>query len=320
MEGRGLFVISLDFELHWGGAEKWDLEERDQYFRNARKAVEQMLLLFSKYNVHVTWATVGLLFARDKHQALEFSPDVEPSYLNSARNYYSILKAGVGENESKDPFHFASSLINKILETPNQELASHTYSHYYCQEEGQTKEQFEEDLRAAQNIAKANFGVELKSLVFPKNQFNSEYLDPVRRQGFKVVRSNPDVWFWKKESKLSPLYRAFDTVGPISTTLTFNKRSLTKYKDDLLLVPSSRFLRAYSESERIIHHLKKKRIFREMTYAAKNQRIYHLWWHPHNFGNDLAKNLEFLENILQHYVRLRKQYGFQSQTMHELYF
>ena len=33
--------------------------------------------------------------------------------------------------------------------------------------------------------------------------------------------------------------------------------------------------------------LKMKRIKAQMTYAAKNDKLFHLWWHPHNFGNDI---------------------------------
>lgn len=52
-----------------------------------------------------------------------------------------------------------------------------------------------------------------------------------------------------------------------------------------------------------------------MTYAAKSGRIYHLWWHPHNFGQDLEKNFEQLEIILMHYKRLEKNYNMKNSTM-----
>jgi hypothetical protein len=29
-----------------------------------------------------------------------------------------------------------------------------------------------------------------------------------------------------------------------------------------------------------------KRIFNEMTAAAKQGGYYHIWWHPHNLGNN----------------------------------
>lgn len=55
-----------------------------------------------------------------------------------------------------------------------------------------------------------------------------------------------------------------------------------------------------------------------MTYAAKNNRNYHLWWHPHNFGYSTNENLEMLEELLQHFQKLNKDFGFLSKTMLEM--
>ena len=56
-----------------------------------------------------------------------------------------------------------------------------------------------------------------------------------------------------------------------------------------------------------------------MTYAATHGRIYHLWWHPHNFGVNTDENLTFLRSILDHYQRLEQQAGFSSLTMRDCY-
>jgi hypothetical protein len=55
-----------------------------------------------------------------------------------------------------------------------------------------------------------------------------------------------------------------------------------------------------------------------MTYAAKNNLTYHLWWHPHNFGMDQDENFIFLEKILTHFQFLNTKYNFQSYTMSSL--
>jgi len=34
-----------------------------------------------------------------------------------------------------------------------------------------------------------------------------------------------------------------------------------------------------------------------MKFAAENNCIYHLWWHPHNFGNNKNENLQNLERV-----------------------
>ena len=55
----------------------------------------------------------------------------------------------------------------------------------------------------------------------------------------------------------------------------------------------------------------------EMTYAAKNNELYHLWWHPHNFGVNINENMDNLVTLLKHYQLLHTKYGFASLTMKE---
>lgn len=55
-----------------------------------------------------------------------------------------------------------------------------------------------------------------------------------------------------------------------------------------------------------------------MTHAAKKNLVYHLWWHPHNFGRNTERNIKMLDSILEHYAYLNKKYGFGSITMQGL--
>ena len=55
-----------------------------------------------------------------------------------------------------------------------------------------------------------------------------------------------------------------------------------------------------------------------MRSAAKKNEIFHIWWHPHNFGVDTEENLAFLSRVLEEYAELREQYGMKSMTMAEL--
>lgn len=309
----GKFIISLDFELHWGGAEVWNLKEKQSYFLNGRKSVLQTLELFQENQIQATWATVGFLFAKNKEQLLSFSPKEKPDYKNKTLSTYQYFDQ-VGINEKEDPYHFGDSLIKKIIQTKGQELATHTFSHYYCLEAGQTVEQFRADLKSAQNIAKENYGVKLESLVFPRNQYNKAYLEVVREMGIKVVRSNPDVWFWRQShGKITPILRAADTLLPISKSLSF--KNINSKLDKVTEIPASRFFRPYQESEKPIQKLKLNRIKKEMTNAAKNNRCYHLWWHPHNFGNDLKENMAQLKELILHFNTLNLKYSFKSVAM-----
>lgn len=320
---NGIFSISLDFELHWGGFEKWPLAEYERYFQNTRSAIPKMLALFAKHEVHVTWATVGMLMHSSKNDLLKNSPESKPTYIEeklSAYNY--ISKTGIGNDEDQDPYHFAPSLVKKILGTPHQELGSHTFAHYYCNEKGQTPEQFREDIQAAQRVAQ-NFGVKLRSLVFPRNQFNDQYLSVCFEEGITSVRSNPRDWFWnigstQHESPWKRLNRGLDAYLPVGRNNTYTLSSLQQRIGYPVSIPASRLLRPYRPKEFFLNEMKISRICSEMTRAARENEIYHLWWHPHNFGNYPDESLHALQKILAHYDTCKKKYNMQSLHMNEL--
>ena len=67
------FVISLDFELHWGVFDKFG----DRYNENilgARAAIPKILALFRTHKVYATWATVGLLFNESDEDYKSYKP------------------------------------------------------------------------------------------------------------------------------------------------------------------------------------------------------------------------------------------------------
>src|ERR1035438_1185138 len=134
---RGAFVISLDFELLWGVRE---MAVDGRYRRNllgARRAVPRILMLFRQFEVAATWATVGFLFARNRDELADFLPAEQPRYKHTQFDPY---RERIGRNEIEDPLHFGRSLLEIVRETPRQEIGSHTFSHYYCLEEGQNIE------------------------------------------------------------------------------------------------------------------------------------------------------------------------------------
>jgi peptidoglycan/xylan/chitin deacetylase (PgdA/CDA1 family) len=320
---KGIFTISLDFELHWGGFEKWPLSGYRQYFLNTREVIPRMLELFSLYEVHVTWATVGMLFNRTRDELLANSPVHTPGYNEPQLSAYSYIQnVGIGDNERDDPFHFAPTLIEQIIKTPGQELASHTYAHFYCNEPGQTPEQFRADLMAAQKAASV-FDRTLTSLVFPRNQFNDQYLRICYETGITAVRSNPRDWFWKigstqKESAWKRLNRGVDAYIPVGNVNSYALDSITWRDGYPLCIPASRLLRPYDPKELFLNAMKVKRIQDEMKSAAARSHLYHLWWHPHNFGLYPDQSLTALEKILKCYAECNRSFGMASKTMREV--
>lgn len=133
---RGIFVISLDFELMWGIRYERNVPGYRANILGVRQAIPAMLNLFREYEIHATWAAVGLLFFSNKADMVRGSPQVKPAYENSERSSHNDMEA-VGPDESHDPYHFGYSLIQMVRGFPGQEIGSHTFSHYYCLEPGQ---------------------------------------------------------------------------------------------------------------------------------------------------------------------------------------
>ena len=57
---------------------------------------------------------------------------------------------------------------------------------------------------------------------------------------------------------------------------------------------------------------------KRVEQAARTGRIFHLWWHPHNFGAHLRDNLLFLRGILEEVDRRRQRGTIVSLTMAEV--
>ncbi|MGI9421325.1 MAG: hypothetical protein ACR2RA_26145, partial [Geminicoccaceae bacterium] len=135
------FVISLDFELFWGIRDHTDLDACKTRLCGTREAIPRMLDQFAHHHVHATWATVGFLFFDEKDELLAHLPSLKPSYQNQHLSPYRHLES-IGPNEKKDPYHYGRSLLRRIGACPGQEIGTHTFSHYYCLEEGQTIDEF----------------------------------------------------------------------------------------------------------------------------------------------------------------------------------
>jgi Polysaccharide deacetylase len=314
----GSFVISLDFELYWGVRH---LPSVKRYIRNlvgARVAIPAMLDLFSEYGIHATWAVVGFLFFDHTRALLDGAPSLRPRYTNKGLSPYHDLPADDARADL-DSIFFAPGLIRRISETDHQEIATHTFSHYYCLERGQNIEMFQQDMQAACTTAE-QFGMPLRSLVFPKNQCRSDYLTVCAELGISAYRGNPSSWLYRAaaddaQGYVRRLGRLLDAYIPISGP---NCNPLPAPTIGLPInIIASRFLRPYSPSLRLLEPLRLSRINRDLTIAAKTGRAYHLWWHPHDFGVYLSSNLAFLRKILNHFRLLRDLYGMESLNMGE---
>jgi hypothetical protein len=314
---QSAFVISLDFEQHWGVYDHSTVDACRSKLDGGRGAIPQILKRFDAAGIRASWATVGLLFCEGREDALTQLPN-HPAYDELGIRIHDVIDRS-GDSETDDPYHYALSLIRRIAAVPGQEIATHTFSHYYCLESGPSTRDFEQDLEAARNVA-ARQGIDLTAIVFPRNQYSPAHLAVCRRQGIKAFRGNPRAGPYLPRSaadttRMTRLTRLLDAY--VEVVSSDDLLSHPSEEEGLINVRASRFLRPVSRSDRHLSRLRLRRIRAEMTRAAREGADYHLWWHPHNFGSYTEENLALLDAIVAHYQELRRRHGMVSMTMTE---
>ncbi|MPQ46462.1 polysaccharide deacetylase family protein [Marinifilum sp. N1E240] len=311
---NGKFVISLDFEKYWGIRDHSKISDYKTNLDNVDTICFRLLNLFSKYKIHTTWATVGFLLFDNKKELIENIPHVLPLYYNKCLDPYSYAKG----NDLLYKYHFANEIIKEIINTDYQEVASHTFSHYYCLEAGQDKNTFKADLGANIDWVKRKYNIDIKSIVLPRNQVNCDYIDVLRKMNISSYRGNEDNWLYNSRMN-NVLKRIFRLIDSYINITGYNTCQLEKKKNEgPLNIPSSRFLRPVSNKLFFLEKIRLRRIKRQMTNAARKNELFHLWWHPHNFGMNMDANFVFLEKILLHYVDLNEKYNMVSLNMGEV--
>jgi Polysaccharide deacetylase len=312
----GHFVISLDFELHWGLRDHTTVEEYRPNLLGVWTAIPKLLELFEARKIRATWAVVGLLMAKDKDELLGSLPSVRPQYRDSALDPYRALDR-IGRSEEDDPFHYAPSLVAEIARTPGQEIGTHTFSHLYALEDGVELDAFVADLNAANAMMIRRGLPTATSLVFPRNQYGADHVRALPGCGITAFRGHAFGRFQEPrpgsgEHLGRKFARLVDAYVPLARDAQHARRPPGLSLVDL---PASRFLRPWSAARAGLDPLRLRRITQSMTTAARAGADFHLWWHPHNFGKDLTLNLDFLNRVLDHFHTLRSQYGIRSAHM-----
>jgi len=314
---RGGFVISLDFELMWGVRDNKTIANYGANILGVRQAVPRLLELFARHRLGCTWATVGMLFFEHRTALLAALPDLRPDYTEPDLSPYDDLDR-LGETERDDPYHFGLSLIRQIAAAPGQEIATHTFSHFYCLEPGQTVAEFRADLAAAIDAARA-IGIMLESIVFPRNQFNADYLGACCEAGLIACRGQERSRIYAAEGhNQETLLKRGTRLMDAYVNLTGTHGTQPVAQDGVVDVTSSRFLRPWSRKLAAFEPLRLNRVLTAMQRAAARDKVFHLWFHPHNFGVDQDQNFAAMEQIAAEATRLRDRHDWPSLTMAEV--
>lgn len=314
--GYGAFVISLDFELHWGVRDhEPPFGPYRQNLLGARQAIPRLLQIFERYSIAGTWAIVGFLFASSREDRRRFEPALRPCYHDKSLDPYA---EPLGKGEEDDALHFAPSLIELIRRAPHQEIATHTFSHHFCREPGQTVESFRADLNSAIAIA-ADRGIRFRTIIFPRNQVNPDYAQAVLDAGINCYRGSEPGWMHRGITQRERTFRLrlariADAYIDITGKRTVPWDSILE-PSGLCNVRASRFLWPYRPAMKGLEGKRLKRTVDQIKLAAMEDAVFHIWFHPHNFGIHLEENFNVLEVILQTFAFARERYGMRSLSM-----
>jgi hypothetical protein len=310
----GTFVISLDYELMWGVRDHATRESYGPNVLGGRQAIPAMLDLFHRRGIRATWATVGALLCESKDELLVRAE-------RAGLEVEAIPKREeIGPDERADPYHYGASLARLIMSCPGQELGTHTFSHCCALEHGVTPETFSGDVAVAVTQLR-EWGISCKSIVFPRNQYGERELDACGSHGLTHYRGNEAQWYYApapgtKQTKARRLVRLADSYFDLSGANVSRRASADS--DRLINVASSRFLRPYNRRLAPLDGLRLRRIVKAMEKAATTGGIFHLWWHPENFGRCLAENMAMLIKVLDRFEGLKGEFGMQSRAMQDI--
>jgi hypothetical protein len=307
---RGAFILSLDTELAWGSAHGGKLKEREAFFNQTRSCISRLMQLLEKYQIHATWAIVGHLFLErcQPLNGIKHPEIVRPDYSWYKNDWLSPDPCSDIHNA---PIWYGRDIIRQILGCKvSQEIGCHTFSHVQVGEPGCSRECFSSELRACQNEA-AKLGLSLQSFVYPRNSVG--HLDELVKAGFTVYRGPVTSWFEHLPGIASRAGHLLDTFLPIPppVVLPLKENGLWNLPASYFYPPADRWWKLLPVS------LQVGKAGQGLRQAARQRRIFHLWFHPFNLASDPDKLLGGLEAVFAEVARYREKGLLDNLTMGE---
>lgn len=312
---KGIFTISLDFELIWGTLDLFGVEEfREACDLERREVVDRLLELFNEFEIPATWCTVGHLFldkceADGEHKHAEI---VRPKHHWHEADWFTHDPCGCEEN---DPLFYGKTLVEKIKNSPvKQEIGSHSFSHIIFGDKGCSPDAAQTDIAECVKAAE-QFDVKLNSFAFPRDQVG--HLDVLKKYGFTNYRGAIPKWYEHGENRsiVKRLAHLFDVVTAATPPTVLPERE----ENGLINIPGSMiFFPMHGLRKHIPMSVRVRRARKGLDVAAKEKRIFHLWFHPTNMAFEIDQMFDGLREILKYAAELREQGLIETLSMSEI--
>jgi len=194
---KSVLLISADFELAWA----WrftksatnPLEKALLKAKLERKNIPLIVKLCEKYNIPITWLTVGHLFLESCERLNGKAHPELPGLGHFENDFWKYNNKDWFEHDpcsdyKVSPEWYGPDLIHMILNSKvKHEIGCHTFSHIDCRDEVCPPELLQAELKEC--IKNANeLGIELKSFVHPGHTIGN--LDVIAEEGFTNFRTD----------------------------------------------------------------------------------------------------------------------------------
>lgn len=300
---RGVFTISLDFELIWGTLDLFGPGGFARACSAERDAVPRLLELFVEFDVSASWCIVGHLFLDrcSAHEGCKHPDIVRPNHAWAQGDWFAHDPAAT---EATAPTFYASSIVDQIqaCRVP-QEIGCHSFSHVIFGDPGCSRDCAASEVAACVRLAEAR-GLHLRSFAFPRNQVG--HLDVLREHGFTCYRGPEPVWYEQ------PRWRGVvKRLGHLWDVLSVREPPVVMPRQDehgLWDIPGSMtFFPMHGLRRHVPMSLRVRRAVKGLDAAVRRQRIFHFWFHPTNLADENEAMFAGLRAILTHARRLRQQ-------------
>lgn len=300
---RGIFTISLDFELIWGTLDLFGPERFRSACEVERTLIDRLLAEFVEFDISATWCTLGHLFLDrcNPKNGCKHPEIVRPTHAWCTGDWFEHDPGG---SEETAPLFFGRSLIDKIRACPvPQDIGCHSFSHVIFGDEGCSRATATSELKECVRLAREQ-GIELRSFAFPRNQVG--YLDILKEHGIICYRGPEPVWYeqphWPEGvRRLARLWDVVTIATPPTVLPQKSKEGLWNIPGSMIYFPMHGFRRYVPLSWRV------KRAIKGLNAAARNKRVFHLWFHPTNLADQQDAMFDGLKQILAHARGLRDQ-------------
>ena len=293
---RGVFTISLDFELIWG--------TRDLFgstgFRRACEierttVIDRLLDLFVEFEIPATWCVLGHLFLERCSSGREGRPHAEIVRPRHSWHSGDWFDDDPVSSETEAPLFYGRSLVEKIQNCPvKQEIGCHSFSHVIFGDAGCSRETAESELAACVKAAK-DLGIEMRSFAFPRNLVG--HLDVLKEYGFLSYRGPEPQWYEK--ASFTPTQKRIGHLWDVLTAATPPVVVPEHTGGDLWNIPGSMIYFPMHGLRRYIPvSLRVSRARKGLDAAADKRRIFHLWFHPTNLADSTEAMFSGLRQIL----------------------